>query len=154
MLHGHTSLPRLEPHRIWRHQLLQVGIYRSSKNGRKCHLLYSWWAFLLTLDTTLDTNAIIAGITFLICTSVVVVLIGKHRLDCCRQCHKPDLWPASGLLHWWHCNSIDIQLSCIAEGCRNTWTTRNHFALFRASTISTTPQCRRRGHESAPTRIL
>ena len=35
MLHGHRCRPNLRPHRTWLHQLLPIGIYRSSKNGRK-----------------------------------------------------------------------------------------------------------------------
>ena len=35
MLHGHPCCPSLRPQRIWRHQLLPIGIYRSSKNDRK-----------------------------------------------------------------------------------------------------------------------
>ena len=30
----------LRPHPIWRHQLLPIGIYRSSKNGRKCRNIW------------------------------------------------------------------------------------------------------------------
>ena len=35
---GHPRWASLRSHRIWRHQLLPVGIYRSSQNGRKFRL--------------------------------------------------------------------------------------------------------------------
>ena len=45
MLHGHLWWPNLRPHRIWRHQLLPIGIYQSSKNGRKCRPRRLWSNF-------------------------------------------------------------------------------------------------------------
>ena len=42
MLHWHPCQPTLQPHWIWRHQLLPIGIYWSSKNGRKCRLRRLW----------------------------------------------------------------------------------------------------------------
>ena len=38
MLRGHPCRRSLQPDRIWLHQLLGIGIYWSSKNGRKCRL--------------------------------------------------------------------------------------------------------------------
>ena len=45
MSHGHPCRPRLKPHRIQRHQLLLIGIYRSSKNSQKCRLRRLWVEF-------------------------------------------------------------------------------------------------------------
>ena len=42
MLHGHPRRPSLQPHWIWRHELLPIDIYRSLKNGRKCCLRRLW----------------------------------------------------------------------------------------------------------------
>ena len=38
ILQLHPRIPSLQPHWVWHHQLLLVGIYRSSKNERKCRL--------------------------------------------------------------------------------------------------------------------
>ena len=42
MLQGHPCRRSLRPHRIWTHQLLPIGIYRSSKNRRKFRLRRLW----------------------------------------------------------------------------------------------------------------
>ena len=45
ILHGHPCRPGLHLHQIWRHHLLSVGIYRSSKNNRKFRLRQLWSKF-------------------------------------------------------------------------------------------------------------
>ena len=45
MLHGQSCQPSLQQPGILRHQLLLIGIYQSSKNGRKCHLRRLWVEF-------------------------------------------------------------------------------------------------------------
>ena len=45
-MQGNPGRPSLEPLRIERYQLLPVGIYRSSKNGRKYRIRLLWVEFL------------------------------------------------------------------------------------------------------------
>ena len=51
-LHGHPRRHRIKLHLMWRHQLLPVGIYWSSKNCRKCPLWRLWVEFLQIYTST------------------------------------------------------------------------------------------------------